>query len=61
MGDFKKKVFGSKVLTSFWSAWSQVRELISCRNATWGPPNYIVIDRSIWWGLYLNNKPLARS
>lgn len=59
LGDFKMKMFGSKVFTSLWFAWSQVREFISCRNATGGPPNYIVTDRSIWWGLYLNNKPLA--
>lgn len=59
MGDFKMKMFGSKVFTSLWSAWSQVRELISCRNATRGPPNYIVTGKSIWWGLYLNDKPLA--
>ena len=59
MGDFKMKVFGSKVVSSLWSTWTQVRELLSCRNATGGPPKFIVTDRSIWWGLYLNNKPLA--
>ena len=36
-----------------------MRELLSCRNAIGGPPKFIVTDRSIWWGLYLNNKPLA--
>ena len=59
IGDFKMKVFGYKVFSSLWSGWTQVRELLSCRNATRGPPNFIVIDRSIYWGLYLNNKLLA--
>ena len=34
MGDFKMKVFGSKVFSSLWSAWTQVREFISYKNAT---------------------------
>ena len=59
MGYFKMKVFGSKVFSSLWSTWTQMREFICCRNATGVPPNYIVTDISIWWGLYLNDKPLA--
>lgn len=35
-----------------------MRSRISCRGVVDGPPKYIVIDRSIWWGLYLNNKHL---
>ena len=29
------------------------------RGATGGPPHYLVKDRSIWWGLSYNGKPLA--
>ena len=32
MGGFKMKVFGSKVFSSLWFAWTQLREFIAYRN-----------------------------
>ena len=52
-------VFGSKVFHSIWKAWSQVRSFIPNRGASGGLPTYSVLDRSIWWGVETNGKPLA--
>lgn len=58
-GDFEVKVTGSKVFQSIWKAWVQVRPLIQSRYVVGKSPYYSVKDRSLWWGVYLNGKPLA--
>ena len=36
-----------------------MRSHISLRGASGGLPTYSVLDRSIWWGVEMNGKPLA--
>ena len=59
LGEFKMRLFGSKIFQTFWKAWIQVRKYIQVREATEGPPYFHVRDRSIWWGLSYTNKALA--
>lgn len=60
LGDFEVRVAGLKFLQSIWKAWSQVRHLIYPRYAVGKNPYYYSVkDISIWWGVYLNDKPLA--
>lgn len=58
-GDFEVKVSGSKIFLTLWKAWCQVKPLLCSRTVVGKNLSYTILDRSIWWGVYLNDKPLA--
>jgi hypothetical protein len=57
LGNFSVLVQGSAVFKSIWKAWDHVRTFIT--NKEFHSNVQIHGERSIWWNLHLNGKPLA--
>ena len=56
-GKFSVIVQGSMIFRSIWCAWDHVQKFIT--NKDFYNDNQIHGERSIWWNLSVNNKPLA--
>ena len=59
LGDFDIKVFGSRVFSALWKDWKDIKPLLCFRSAIGRNPFFAITDGSLWWGVYLNDKPLA--
>ena len=57
IGNFPVMVQGSTVFRSIWKAWDHVRKFIT--NMDFHCNDQLHGERSIWWNLHLNGKPLA--
>ena len=57
LGNFPVMVQGSMVFRSIWKAWDHVRKFITHKE--FHSSNQLHGERSIWWNLHLNGKPLA--
>ncbi|XP_059067540.1 uncharacterized protein LOC131858343 [Cryptomeria japonica] len=57
VGNFSMVVQGSVIFKSIWHAWEHVRVFIT--NKEFYNDNYLHGERSIWWNLSINDKPLA--
>ncbi|XP_057849360.2 uncharacterized protein LOC131060216 [Cryptomeria japonica] len=57
LGEFPVAVQGSMVFKAIWKAWEQVRDHIM--NKSWYHQGSLHGERSIWWNLVINGKPLA--
>ena len=57
VGNFPVVVQGSAIFKSIWRAWEHVRLFIT--NKEFFNDNYLHGERSIWWNLNINDKPLA--
>ncbi|XP_059064196.1 uncharacterized protein LOC131856424 [Cryptomeria japonica] len=59
LGNFPVAVQGSVVFKSIWKAWEHVRDHISNKDCYFN--DQLHGERSIWWNLVINGKPLALS
>ena len=57
VGKFFVIVQGSAIFKYIWRAWDHVRRFITNKDFYNG--NKLCGERSIWWNLSMNNKPLA--
>ena len=57
VGKFPVVVQGSPIFRSIWQAWEHVQKFIT--NRDFYNDCHLHGEKSIWWNLSLNNKPLA--